>query len=108
MFYCCNDNRCFNITFSGCKAEVVGKPETAFFHSALQDLGCPPAEAVMIGDDVQDDVCGSMKAGLAGILVKTGKYRPGDENQVELRPSHTAEDFPQAIDFIINNWLQSQ
>ncbi|XP_063887422.1 haloacid dehalogenase-like hydrolase domain-containing protein 2 isoform X3 [Scylla paramamosain] len=92
---------------SGCKAEVVGKPEAAFFHSALQDLGCTPAQAVMIGDDVQDDVCGAMKAGLAGILVKTGKYRPGDESHAELSPSHVAEDFPQAVDFIINNLLQS-
>lgn len=93
---------------TGCKAQVVGKPEASFFHSALQDLGCSPSQAVMIGDDVRDDVCGAMKAGLAGILVKTGKYRPGDEKQAEASPSHVAEDFPQAIDFIINNWLQPQ
>lgn len=93
---------------SGCKAEVVGKPEATFFHSALQDLGCTPAEAVMIGDDVRDDVCGAMKAGLAGILVKTGKYRQGDESHAEPSPSHVAQDFPQAVNFIINNLLQSQ
>ncbi|XP_045102925.1 haloacid dehalogenase-like hydrolase domain-containing protein 2 isoform X2 [Portunus trituberculatus] len=93
---------------SGCKAEVVGKPEAAFFHSALQDLGCTPDQAVMIGDDMHDDVCGAMKAGLAGILVKTGKYRLGDEGQAEPSPSYVAEDFPQAVDFIINNLLQSQ
>lgn len=35
---------------TGCKAEAVGKPEATFFKSALEDLGCEPAEAVMIGD----------------------------------------------------------
>lgn len=93
---------------SGCKAEVVGKPEPAFFHSALQDLGCSPSQAVMIGDDARDDVCGAMNAGLAGILVKTGKYRPGDEGQTDLAPSHVAQDFPEAVDFLITNWLKPQ
>lgn len=36
--------------WSGCKAEVVGKPESSFFHTALQDLGVTASEAVMIGD----------------------------------------------------------
>ncbi len=29
----------------------------------------------MIGDDIEADVGGAQQAGLAGILVKTGKYR---------------------------------
>ena len=29
----------------------------------------------MVGDDVEADVGGAMDAGLAGILVRTGKYR---------------------------------
>lgn len=53
-------------------------------------------------------MCGAMKAGLAGILVKTGKYRLGDEDQVKPSPSYVAQDFPQAVDFIISNLLQSQ
>lgn len=35
---------------TGAKATVVGKPERNFFLSALEDLGCEPYEAVMIGD----------------------------------------------------------
>lgn len=62
----------------------------------------------MIGDDARDDVCGAMNAGLAGILVKTGKYRPGDEGQTDPAPSHVAQDFPEAVDFLITNWLKPQ
>ena len=31
-------------------------------------------QAVMIGDDVEADVGGAMAAGLAGVLVRTGKF----------------------------------
>ena len=33
----------------------------------------------MIGDDAEADVGGAMAAGLQGVLVQTGKYRPGQE-----------------------------
>ena len=35
---------------SGRVAEVVGKPEPAFFSSVLKDIGCEADEAVMVGD----------------------------------------------------------
>ena len=37
----------------------------------------------MIGDDVRDDIVGSLALGFRAVLVKTGKYRPGDEKTVE-------------------------
>ena len=36
----------------------------------------------MIGDDWKDDVGGAHAAVLHGILVRTGKYQPGDEDKV--------------------------
>ncbi len=33
------------------------------------------SQAVMIGDDVLNDVGGAQGCGMAGVLVKTGKYR---------------------------------
>jgi predicted HAD superfamily phosphohydrolase YqeG len=47
---------------------VVGKPEAAFFRLALSDLEVPPSAAVMVGDDVRDDVGGALACGMAGIL----------------------------------------
>jgi len=86
---------------AGVHAEAVGKPDPEFFHLALTDLGCPPGEAVMIGDDVRDDVCGAVEAGLRGILVQTGKYRPGDEKHLKAPASKMAKDLAAAVDEIL-------
>ena len=61
---------------SGRDAVVVGKPAPAFFATVLAGLGVGPGAAVMVGDDVESDVGGALRAGLAGVLVRTGKYRP--------------------------------
>ncbi len=41
-----------------------------------------------------------MKAGMHGVLVKTGKYRVGDEAKIG-RPLFVAEDFAQAVEFLL-------
>jgi len=61
-----------------CEAVVMGKPANAFFHAAVRKLGTSAAQTVMIGDDIRGDVGGAQAAGLAGILVRTGKFRPRD------------------------------
>ncbi|XP_055329851.1 haloacid dehalogenase-like hydrolase domain-containing protein 2 [Paramacrobiotus metropolitanus] len=85
------------------KAQVVGKPDAAFFLSAIPGVLSTHKlnEIVMIGDDVRDDVCGAMKAGLSAILVKTGKYREGDENKIEPHPTFIASDVVQAVQYIL-------
>jgi phospholysine phosphohistidine inorganic pyrophosphate phosphatase len=60
---------------TGREATVVGKPASAFFEQALADASAAAGDAVMVGDDVESDVGGALEAGLAGILVRTGKYR---------------------------------
>ncbi len=87
------------------KAEVVGKPEKQFFLDALGSLGAGlrPEEAIMIGDDVRDDVGGAQSAGFRGVLVRTGKYRHGDENTMPGNgPWATVDSFPDAVNVIEN------
>lgn len=71
---------------SGREAVIVGKPAAAFFHAALADLDIQPREAVMVGDDAEVDAGGAISAGLGGWLVRTGKYRPGDESRARPWP----------------------
>jgi HAD superfamily hydrolase (TIGR01458 family) len=63
---------------AGCEAIVLGKPSPDFFAIALNIINCPANDTVMIGDDIGTDVQGAQDAGLKGLLVKTGKFRPQD------------------------------
>lgn len=68
---------------SGKQAHVIGKPSQSFFDLALQSLQLPASAVAMIGDDIETDVGGGKEAGMRGILVRTGKYRKGcEENTV--------------------------
>ncbi|KRE23630.1 TIGR01458 family HAD-type hydrolase [Agromyces sp. Soil535] len=57
---------------------VLGKPDPAFYGTAVDDLGLEPDQVVMVGDDVRADVEGAQRAGLTGVLVRTGKFSPAD------------------------------
>jgi len=63
---------------SGREATLVGKPSPEFFRLALSTTGVPPAEAVVVGDDLEADVGGAQGAGMRGLLVRTGKFRAQD------------------------------
>ena len=76
---------------SGREAEVVGKPSPAFFELALGELGVPAGSAAMVGDDVEADVGGAMEAGLAGVLVRTGKYREDLVRESGIEPTATVD-----------------
>ncbi|QID19511.1 TIGR01458 family HAD-type hydrolase [Nitrogeniibacter mangrovi] len=82
---------------SGVGAEIVGKPAAGFFQAALDAVGVPAGEAVLIGDDLHDDVGAAQDCGIAGILVRTGKYRPEDEHDEEVRPARVVDDFAAAV-----------
>jgi len=87
---------------SGIKAEVVGKPAAPFFLSALEELGVSPENAVLIGDDLSDDIGGAQAAGIPGMLVRTGKFRPGDDTHPEIRPAATVDDFAAAVSRLLD------
>ncbi|MDH4043775.1 MAG: TIGR01458 family HAD-type hydrolase [Gemmatimonadota bacterium] len=72
---------------TGARATLVGKPSRAFFLAAAASLGVPQQRIVVVGDDVSTDVAGAQAAGLRGVLVRTGKYRPGDEGTVTPAPT---------------------
>lgn len=86
---------------SGRQATVLGKPSADFFGLAVRSLGCQAREAVMVGDDAEADVGGALAAGLAGVLVRTGKYRDGDEERLDPPPTHVADDLTAAVAWIL-------
>ena len=73
--------------------ENLGKPSPLLFAEIAAELGLSPADLAMVGDDAEFDASGAVAAGCgAGILVRTGKYRPGDEDRVAPPPTLVLDD----------------
>jgi HAD superfamily hydrolase (TIGR01458 family) len=76
---------------TGREAHVVGKPAQGFFAEVLDDLGAEAGETAMVGDDIESDIGGALGAGLAGILVRTGKYREEVVRDSGIEPTATVD-----------------
>jgi HAD superfamily hydrolase (TIGR01458 family) len=63
---------------AGIEPVVLGKPAAPFFRAALQAVGAEAAQTLMIGDDIRGDIGGAQRAGIRGLLVRTGKFHPRD------------------------------
>jgi len=85
---------------TGTQATVLGKPSREFYREAVASLGCDPGETVMVGDDVEADVIGAIEAGLEALLVRTGKYRAGDEQKLAGKAACVA-DIGEAVERIL-------
>ena len=77
---------------SGREPETIGKPSPLLYDAIARDAGVRREELVMVGDDAEFDVAGSVALGMTGVLVRTGKYRQGDEARVAPAPSATLAD----------------
>ncbi|MEU1258158.1 HAD-IIA family hydrolase [Streptomyces chartreusis] len=75
------------------EAEITGKPSPAFFEAALAHVGVGADEAVMVGDDIESDVLAAQRAGVTGVLVRTGKYLPRTHRDASGTPDHVIDSF---------------
>jgi HAD superfamily hydrolase (TIGR01458 family) len=88
---------------AGVEAEVVGKPAKAYFNAALAELDAEPSEAWMVGDDVEADVGGAKAAGLRGVLVRTGKFRPEALEAADPQPDGVVDSIADLPSFLREN-----
>ncbi|MGR8930942.1 MAG: TIGR01458 family HAD-type hydrolase [Gammaproteobacteria bacterium] len=85
---------------SGQQAVVIGKPSPAFFQLAVDQLMLPAGQVMMVGDDIDSDVGGAQRAGLKGVLVRSGKYRAEYAEASSVRPDWTIDTVADLIDLI--------
>ena len=71
----------------GGTVQFVGKPHRAMFEAALQRLGNPAPERVLvIGDSLDHDVAGGRAAGMLTLLISSGAHRESLANAAD--PQH--------------------
>jgi len=88
---------------TGKQAVILGKPARAFFEQALRSIGVASSEAVMIGDDIENDLGGAQGAGLRSILVCTGKHQADSHLLERVQPDAI---LPSIVD--LPGWLMQQ
>jgi hypothetical protein len=118
---------------TGCKAHVVGKPTKTFFELVINDFSLSElsddGRIAVIGDDVEADLGeGAVELGLWRVLgelpgvvdphvgisthrriVKTGKYRPGDEARAGVVPPDEVHDnFSSFVDHLLSTNTQEK
>lgn len=87
---------------TGKQAIILGKPGRAFFEQALHSTGVTAAEAVMVGDDIENDIGGAQNAGMRALLVCTGKHNADSPLLKRIQPDAilpSIKDLPE--------WLES-
>jgi 4-nitrophenyl phosphatase len=66
---------------------IVGKPQPTMYQQALPKLGADPATTVAIGDRLDTDILGAVRAGLPSALVLTGVSKRSDLDTLSYRPN---------------------
>lgn len=65
---------------SDIEIKVVGKPSKDYFLAGIRKLNTIPKNVTIVGDDWQTDIKGALNVGCESVLLKSGKYHQGDEN----------------------------
>jgi NagD protein len=79
-------------------APIVGKPSPITLAVALERLGVPASDAVMVGDRLETDIAMGRAAGLTTVLVLTGVTRPGDPAIATWRPDHVVASLAELLE----------
>lgn len=63
--------------------KVIGKPSKDYFLAGMRRLNTLPEEVTIVGDDWRTDIVGALNIGCKSVLLKSGKYHQGDENNCD-------------------------
>lgn len=82
---------------SGITPQYCGKPEPVFFQELCQKLQVAPDRCILLGDNLDSDIAGAKKVGMASALLLTG---------ITDRPTAAAAPHDRHPDFILDSLAQ--
>jgi len=71
---------------------IIGKPEPTMYQLAMQRLGLPAEQVAAIGDRLDTDILGAVRAGCQSILVLSGVSTLADVERSEFKPTWVMAD----------------
>ena len=83
-------------------AAVMGKPNANLFKLAVRSWNVSKSSIYVVGDDLDGDILGAQNAGMKSILVKTGKFRDENLENLKIVPDYiinSIADLPGLIQF---------
>lgn len=92
---------------SGQQPLIVGKPEPTLYQIAMQRLNATPENTVAIGDRLNTDIEGAVRAGIASILLMTGVTTPDILAVSEVHPTLVYPGLPELVEAMKNGAVSS-
>ncbi len=77
------------------------KPHPSIFQAALDQLGMAPADAVMVGDSVSQDVDGALRAGMRAILLHRSDNAAPRADELRERGVPVIKSLAELMDLVI-------
>jgi 4-nitrophenyl phosphatase len=79
-------------TTTGVVPIVVGKPEPRMYEDALRRMGAHPGTTAVVGDRLDTDIAGGIRAGLTTVLVLSGVATEADLATSPVKPDLVCAD----------------
>jgi 4-nitrophenyl phosphatase len=72
---------------TGVTPTIIGKPEPIMYQQALSLLGTDPSQTVAIGDRLETDILGAVRAGIRSLMVLSGVSTEKDLQKSDYQPT---------------------
>jgi arabinose operon protein AraL len=86
---------------------VVGKPSSLVVEVALERLGRPAGECLIVGDSLESDIVMGHRAGMTTALVLTGITRRAELAHAPVQPDHVLESIAEVSRLLGNDCAQT-
>jgi HAD superfamily hydrolase (TIGR01509 family) len=81
------------------------KPDPRLFLRACEDIGVEPADTIMVGDRIDNDIAPARRLGMAAVLMRTGRHRAQQPRSLAEMPHaevRSAEGLQAALHAMLN------
>ncbi|MCZ7567912.1 MAG: HAD-IIA family hydrolase [Ardenticatenaceae bacterium] len=85
---------------TGQEPEIVGKPALPMMAQALRRIGTLPDQTAMVGDRLDTDILGGIRAGMPTIFIRGGVMSDAEYEASSLRPTWVFDDLAALLEVL--------